>query len=150
MGDMPKTTSKIKVRVIKDKDLLQAPEIAVFLACRAMVNELRSLAWAFNAQEISKAVFMDRCKIILGELNEAADATERFDIVLPVMDYGRFSPFFWRWFNWWDDYLKELTPKQAGQIEKWAREDKPNVEEYRPSDNWVRYRHGAAFTLVML
>src|SRR5262249_1210318 len=104
---MPKTTSKLKVRVPKEKDLLHRPEITIFLVCREMVNELRGLAWAYNAQEITKSVFMERCKVILAELNEAADATERFDIVLPVMDYGRFSPFFWRWFNWWDDYFKE-------------------------------------------
>src|SRR5882672_6479340 len=124
---MPKSTSKLKIRVAKEKDLLRAPEISVFLACRAMVNELRGLALAFNAQEISKSAFMQSCKGILGQLNAAVDATERFDIVLPVMDYGRFSPFFWRWFNWWDDYFKALTPTEIGDLGRLARERAPSV-----------------------
>src|SRR6266478_2514398 len=129
-SDMPKTTFKSKACVARETDLLHAPEVSVFLACRAMVNELRGQALAFNAQEITKSTFMETCKGILGQLNAAADATERFDIVLPVMDYGRFSPFFWRWFNWWDDYFKELTPKQVGQIERLARERKPSVKKH--------------------
>ncbi|SRR6266404_5008189 len=148
---MPKTTSKIDVRVIQETGfLLQAPEAAVFLACRGMVEELRKLAYAFTASQISKNTFMNRCKAVLSHLNQAADATERFDILLPVMDYGRFSPFFWRWFNWWDDYFKELTPRQVGQIERLARERKPSVKKHRPSEDWVRYRHTPAFTLVIL
>jgi hypothetical protein len=115
-----------------------------------MVDELRGLACAFSALEISKSTFMGRCKAVLGQLNQAADATERFDIVLPVMDYGRFSPFFWRWFNWWDDYFKELTPRQIGQIERMAREERPTVKSYRPREHWVQYRHTPAFTLVIL
>jgi hypothetical protein len=93
---------------------------------------------------------MESCKGILGQLNAAADATERFDIVLPVMDYGRFSPFFWRWFNWWDDYFKELTSRQSCQIERLAREAKQSAEHYRPREDWVRYRHTPAFNLVIL
>jgi len=148
---MPKTKSKISVRVVQETGfLLRAPEAAVFLACRGMVEELRGLAYAFAASEISKSTFMNRCKAVLTHLNQAADATERFDIVLPVMDYGRFSPFFWRWFNWWDDYFKELTPRQVGQIERLAREDKPSIKNYRPRADWVQYRHGPAFTLVIV
>jgi hypothetical protein len=148
---MPKTTSKISVRVVQETEfLLRAPEVAVFLACRGMVEELRNLAYAFAAAEISKSTFMNRCKAVLTHLNQAADATERFDIVLPVMEYGRFSPFFWRWFNWWDDYIKELTPRQVGQIERLARDDKPSLKNYRPREHWMRYRHGPAFTLVIV
>src|SRR5216684_5406454 len=136
---MPKATSQIKVRILKGKSSLRsAPEVSVFMVCRAMVEELRTLACAFNAHQITKRLFMAKCKTVLSHLHEAAEVTERFDIVLPVMEYGRFSPFFWRWFNWWEDYLKELTPKQLGQIERLAREVKPAIKKHRPSEDWVR------------
>jgi len=120
------------------------------MACRGMVEQLRELAGAFNAEEISKRTFMARCKAVLTQLNHAADATERFDIVLPVMDYGRFSPFFWRWFNWWDDYLKDFTPGQISRLEWLASRTKRAIDGQRPREHWLRYRHTAAFTLVIL
>ena len=148
---MPKTTSQLKVRIVKGKrHLREAPEVSVFMVCRAMVEELRSLAGAFNAQEITKRVFMSKCKTVLAQLHEAAEVTERFDIVLPVMDYGQFSPFFWRWFNWWDDYLKELSPRQVAHIQWLANKLKPAIDAHRPGAHWLRYRHAAAFTLVIL
>ena len=148
---MPKTTSQSKVRVVRGKSgLRNAPEVSVFIACREMIDELRRLACAFSAQQVTKRVFMLKCKAVVARLNEAADATERFDIVLPVMDYGRFSPFFWRWFNWWDDYLKELTPRQVAHIEWLANRLRPAVEAHRPREHWLHYRHAPAFTLVIL
>jgi hypothetical protein len=148
---MPKTTSQLKSGIREGKaSLRRAPEVSVFMVCRRMVEQLRDLACAFNAQEMSKRVFMTRCKAVLSQLNEAAEATERFDIVLPVMDYGQFSPFFWRWFNWWDDYFKELTPRQAAHLEWLCKKLKPSADAHRPREHWLRYRHAAAFTLVIL
>jgi hypothetical protein len=148
---MPKTTGQLKVRILKGARALQdAPEVLVFMACRGMVDELRSLAEAFHAEEMTKRVFMARCRAVLARLNEAASVTQRFDIVLPVFDYGQFSPFFWRWFNWWDDYLKELRPKQLAHIAWLANKLKPAIEAHRPPEHWLRYRHTAAFTLVVL
>src|SRR5215472_16287423 len=90
----PKITVQLKVRILKGARALQdAPEVVVFMACRGMVEELRSLAEAFHTQEMTKRVFMARCRAVLARLNEAATVTERFDVVLPVFDYGRFSPF---------------------------------------------------------
>ena len=147
---MPKTTGQLKVRIVRKSPLRDAPEVSVFMACRGMVEELRRLAGAFNSQAISKRVFMTKCKAVLSRLNEAATVTERFDILLPVIDYGRFSPFFWRWFNWWDDYLKELTPRQVAHIEWLANKLKPALDAHRPREHWLRYRHAPAFTLVIL
>src|SRR5689334_9259609 len=100
---MPKTTSQIKVRILRGRNALRdAPEVSVFMACCGIVDELRGVACAFNAHQISKRLFMAKSKGILARLHDVAEITERFDIVLPVIEYGRFSPFFWRWFNWWD------------------------------------------------
>ncbi|HVV70682.1 MAG TPA: hypothetical protein VHI52_04145, partial [Verrucomicrobiae bacterium] len=62
--------------------------------------------------------------------------------------YGCFSPFFWRWFNWWDDYMKALSSSEIGQIDRLARGRKPAVEDYRPDGSWLRYRHTPSFRLV--
>ena len=112
-----------------------------------MVNELRGLERAVRTADISPAVFREKSKAVLDRLNEAAESTQRFDIVLPVMAGGSFSPFFWRWFNWWDDYLKALTPSQVAETERRAREPASLVGELRPKDHWLKYRSSPALLL---
>jgi hypothetical protein len=147
---MPKTQLQSGFQAQQDESfLLQTSESCVFMACCVMLNELRTLTCAFKDGELSQRAFFERANAALARLAETAAATERFNIVLPVMDHGRFSPFFWRWFNWWDDYFKELTPGQIGHIEKLMREQNPEVADHRPKDDWLTYRHTPGFTLVI-
>ena len=146
---MPKTTTKPTPGIERDREVLAtAPEVSVFIQCLVMVNQLRALERGYKHAEIERGSFLDKSNAVLGQFNEVVAATERFDIVLPVMDYGQFSPFFWRWFNWWDDYFKGLTAVQIVEIERIARERPSTVNPYRPEDHWIRYRHTPAFTLV--
>ncbi|MGH7968484.1 MAG: hypothetical protein ACREIC_07110 [Limisphaerales bacterium] len=146
---MPKATVKTKVQVRRDhKVLTDAPEVSVFLICLGLINQLRSLEQAFRQGTLKDRVFFDKFNTVLAQLSSIAEATERFDILLPVMDYGCFSPFFWRWFNWWDDYMKALDSSEIGQIDRLARTRKPSVGEYRPEGDWVQYRHTPSFRLV--
>ena len=145
---MPKTTTKSTAKVTQEKEvLLSEPEVSL-ISCLVMVNQLRGLERAFKGGEFNLSAFLDKSNAVLSQLTETVSATERFDIVLPVMDYGQFSPFFWRWFNWWDDYFKALTPAQIAQIERSARERASNVSDFRPQEHWLAYRHTPAFTLV--
>jgi hypothetical protein len=147
---MPKTAVKSKLRIEKDNEFLRdAPEVSIFLACLGMIDELRYLERTFRAREMSDQVFFEQFNEILGQLTQVAEATERFDVLWPVMDYGRFSPFFWRWFNWWDDYLQGLTTRQIGHLERLARGRKPTVNRHRPREDWLRHRQTPAFTLVV-
>jgi hypothetical protein len=147
---MPKTKVKSSLRAGRDTDfLLTAPEVSIFLACLAAMNELRFLASAFEIGELSRADFSRQSSSLVAELNELASATERFDIVCPVIEFGQFSPFFWRWFNWWHDYLKELKPRQVNYLGKLARASAPTLQAHRPKADWVRYRHTPAFALVI-
>ena len=109
-----------------------------------MVNELRGLERAVEVQDIDQEAFEEKSKAVLDRLTEAARATQRFDVVLPVMRGGQFSPFFWRWFNWWDDYLKALSPSQVAESERNARERGSLVQELRPKGNWLTYRDNPA------
>ena len=147
---MPKIAVKSKLRIEQDNEFLrEAPEVSIFLACLGMVDELRHLERAFTQGKIGDREFFEKFNEVLGQLSQLAEATERFDIVWPVVDYGKFSPFFWRWFNWWDDYLQGLTPRQLGQLERQARGRKPIVEQHRPSEHWISHRGTPAFTLVI-
>jgi len=38
---------------------------------------------------------MEKSNVVLAQLTDTVVATERFDVVLPVMGYGQFCPFFW-------------------------------------------------------
>ena len=147
---MPKTKLKTSVKVERETGfLLEAPEVSIFLACLASINELRFLASGYESGELTRSDFSRESSLVVGELNELASATERFDIVSPVMEFGQFSPFFWRWFNWWHDYLQDLTPRQVTYLEKLARQGAPSLEVHRPKNDWVRYRHTPAFALVI-
>ena len=147
---MQKTTAKSDFGIGQDKEVLvNGPEVSVFIHCLVMANQLRSLERAFKNAEIDRSAFLDKSNAILCLFNEAVAATERFDIVMPVFDFGQFSPFFWRWFNWWNDYFKSLTPMQIGDIKRLARKQVASVDNHRPGDHWVHYRHTPAFTLVL-
>ena len=146
---MPKTTLQSNVAVEQDREILSnAPEVSVFIHCLVMVNQLRALERAFKNHEITRGAFLDKSNAVLGQFNSAVAATERFDIVLPVIDYGCFSPFFWRWFNWWDDFFKGLSSLQIAELERMARERLPGVSSCRPPSHWIGHRHTPAFTLV--
>lgn len=147
--DMPKTKVKSKFKVETDETFLEeSPELSIFLACVSAVNELRTLAGAYETGELSRIAFSRHSTSVVAELSELALATERFDVVCPVMEFGRFSPFFWRWFNWWHDFLKDLSPRQVGYLERAALAGSTS-SAHRPKDHWVKYRHTPAFALVL-
>lgn len=147
---MPKTKVKSTPKLERKPDfLLEAPEVSIFLSCLAAINELRFLATAYDTGELTRGDFSQESSGLVTRLNELASATERFDIVCPVIEYGQFSPFFWRWFNWWHDYLKDLTPRQVTYLEKLARNSAAALQAHRPKDDWIRYRHTPSFALVI-
>jgi hypothetical protein len=147
---MPKTKTKAKQTVERnERFLLEAPEVSIFLACLAAINQLRWLASAYECGELTRVAFSRQSTCVVAELSELVSATDRFDIVCPVFEFGSFSPFFWRWFNWWNDFLKDWTPRQVSNLERMAREGGAVGASHRPQDDWVRYRHTPAFSLVV-
>ena len=143
------TTTQTKLLVAQAKEFLQrAPEIAVFGVCCVMVDELRDLQRACNGGTLPMNGFLDKSNAVLGQFVQTAAATERFGVVMPVIEYGRFSPFFWRWYNWWDDYFKALTPGQVNEIETLARGGVAGANNFRPAGHWIEYRENAAFTIL--
>lgn len=132
----------------KDKAFFAgAPEISIFVACCVLVNELRGLERSLHEGDIPRKSFDEKSKAVLDRLCEAVDATQRFDLVMPVIEPGRFSPFFWSWFNWWDDYLKALTPSEVAEAERRARERGSLIDDLRPKDHWVSYRNTPAICI---
>ncbi|HLH54356.1 MAG TPA: hypothetical protein VKY92_12145 [Verrucomicrobiae bacterium] len=127
---------------------MSAPEISLFVACCVMINELRGLEKTFKAGDITRTVFDDKSAALIDRLGEAVEATRRFDIVFPVFGRGQFSPFFWAWFNWWDDYLKSLTPSQVAETERRARDGGSLMDDLRPKGHWLRYRKTPGLTLT--
>jgi hypothetical protein len=142
---MAKPKANIQL-VQKEQEFLQnPPEVSCFIACLVMVNQLRLLERAFNGGELSPNAFQSKTHAVLGQLTPAVALTERFDIVTPVMGPGQFSPFFWRWFNWWEDYFGKLTTTEIAEIQRLGRELQVAVNDYRPADHWVRHRNTPAF-----
>jgi len=143
---METTTKTIVIQ--RDKEfLLNAPEVSMFVVCLGLVSELSALDFALKHGELSSRAFAKKAHAVVGCLDETAAATERFDIVLPVMGHGQYSPFFWRWFNWWSDYLKALTSTEFSEVARQALARVPTVNEHRPANDWAAYRSSPAFTL---
>lgn len=146
---MAKSVAQCKIRVEKEREFLSsAPELAIALACIGLVDNLRCLESELKERKIASEGFRKGFNVVLAQLTRTAEAAQRFDIVLPVMDYGQFSPFFWSWFNWWKDYLEGLTPRQAGHLVWLAREKRPSLKNHRPKGDWLSYRRTPAFALV--
>jgi hypothetical protein len=147
---MPKTKLKAMLKVEQDSEfLLEAPEVSIFLACVAAVNELRALAASYESSELTRIAFSRRSTCVVAELSELAGATERFDIVCPVLEFGKFSPFFWRWFNWWNDFLKDFSPRRVSHLVRLASQGTPAATACRPKEHWLWYRQTPAFALVI-
>ena len=147
---MPKT--KIKAKSAPELGLAflkSAPELSIFLACADAVDRLRALAAEYESGELARIAFSRRSTVVVAELCELASATERFDIVCPVAEFGRFSPFFWRWFNWWQDSIKDLTPRQLDELVHLAGQGCLDANAGRPREDWVMYRQTPAFALII-
>ena len=143
---MPNLNAKPESQEERHREfLLDPPEVAVFMACCIIVNELRGLERALKTSEINEPVFIDKSQILIQKLAKAAAGTERFDLIMPVLDDGHFSPFFWRWFNWWEDYFRGLSPSEIGEIERLGRELRLEVNDFRPKHNWTTYRRTPGF-----
>jgi len=129
--------------------LVCAPEIYIFYACLAVVKQMSALEHALQSGEIDKPAFFDRISPLLTELWGLAEATHRFGIVVPFTPQTAFSPFFWRWFNWWFDYRQGLTPEQLDHIQQLYREYDPALIDYRPVGDWLRHLQTPPFGFEM-
>jgi len=138
--DMPKTKPKSKLPAEREEFLLHPPEIAVFMACCVVVNELRGLERTFKAGEITEGLFQERAANLFPKLIKAAGGAECFDVVMPVVGETEVSSVFWRWFNWWEDYFSGLNPTEICEIERLGKELKLAVNDYRPKEHWLTFR----------
>jgi hypothetical protein len=142
---MPNAKPKPKLPSDQEEFLLNPPEIAVFMACCVVVNELRGLEEAFKVGEITKAAFLQKSASLQQKLTKAAAGSERFDVVMPVLLETELSTVFWRWFNWWEDYFRKLTPSEICEIERLGKELRFQVNAYRPKNHWIKCRRTPGF-----
>jgi hypothetical protein len=138
---MPKTTSALNVLEEFDTEFLEtAPEIDIFSACRHLLEQVKAAERALKVGEMNGPEFRRRVKALLSEFCKAAQATERFDIVVPYTPEAAFSPFFWRWFNWWNDYRDRLTRDELKKIHRLQATRDRAALRYRPAGHWLKYR----------
>jgi hypothetical protein len=148
---MQKTKSKPKAVSSSDNAyLLTAPEISIFTAVFAMRNSLLELERNHLGGIIEQSDFFKKFNTILAEFTETAEATHRFDIVLPVMAFGKFSSSFWRWFNWWDQYMESLSNPDRIRLHTLAMDRLPGLESYRPPGHWSGCSPKPAFTVIVV
>ncbi len=136
---MPKTAPVPNVMQEFDTEfLLGAPEIYIFSACRHIVDLLVTSPTGPGARTASRSD--ERRSRLFAQLCALAEATQRFDIVAPVIAEATFSPFFWRWFNWWHDYRQRLAADELDLVHRLQDAWDPGVLKYRPPGHWLTYR----------
>jgi len=138
---MPEATSESNVMQEFDAEfLMHAPEIHIFSACRHVVELILSAQGELNSGEIDAPEFEERVKPLFTQLGGLAQATHRFDILVPLRPQAGFSSFFWRWFNWWHDYRQSLTTEELDCIHRLQEAWDPAALDYRPAGDWLNYR----------
>ena len=148
---MSKTISKSKGSKKRASDLEfrnSAPEIMVFLALYGLIYALKE---AYTESVRTKETVYDfsmKISPLYLRFRLAVEATSRFDLVLPIQGASTISTSLWRWYNWWDDYVKTLTPHQLEVISGYGKVNDPEVEKFRPDGDWIGYRADSSFTLV--
>jgi hypothetical protein len=120
--------------------LLNAPELYIFAACRHVVELLQSAHFAAKCDEVESSTRNERVGRLLSELQALAQATERFDILVPFTSETGFSKFFWRWYNWWNDYREKLTEEELELVHQLQDACDPGALQYRPRGHWLRRR----------
>jgi hypothetical protein len=162
---MPKTQLPRPPRDI----LNEGPEICVWMTAFGCLNEMHDILVLYRDGVIDKKAYFKRTNKMLVELADVADAATRFELVLPVCltpNYKEelaslddifvdvtFHPVFWRWFNWWDDYIRAVraeSKEAAERIYLVAMERLPELETYRPSGTWLKYRSNPSILLIPL
>ena len=120
--------------------LLHAPEISIFSACRHIVELVLAEQAAVNSGETAASRYDELVRPLFAQLWNLAQATQRFDIVVPFTVEADLSPFFWRWFNWWYDYRQGLTAEALDRVHRLQEASDPAALEYRPPGDWLAYR----------
>jgi hypothetical protein len=120
--------------------LLYAPELYIFSACRHIVELVVAVQAAVNSGEIAASQFDQQVSHLFDQLRGLAQATQRFDILVPVTAETTFSPFFWRWFNWWYDFRQSLTADELDHVHRLQDAFDPGALDYRPPGDWLKHR----------
>jgi hypothetical protein len=148
---MPEFSVKLKAAAEPDRELLLLmPEIFIFSSCLEIIQKMRRLELKFQKGRMKRSVFLKRITLLLSHLAEMAGATERFNILTPVPGVGQFSPFFWRWFNWWNDYRRTLTRAEISHLERLGKAGNAELDNYRPAGDWLHYRQAPALALQIV
>jgi hypothetical protein len=134
------TTKNLVMQEFDSEFLHSAPEIYIFSACRHIVEQVLAVHALLNCGEIDALRYGERVSPFLAQLRGLAEATQRFDIVLPLASETAFSPFFWRWYNWWYDYRQSLTSVELDRVHHLQDTFDRAALDYRPAGHWLRHR----------
>lgn len=154
---MPEGETKDKEQAERDREiLLNAPELSIWMVAFGCLSYLIEIRIAYANDHIDSKTFYPRFNEGFAEFIDTADATSRFGVVMPVVAEAnfrrrmkkepnfiidaKFSSFFWKWYNWWDDYLGTLTKEQRERLRQLGMDRLPEIEHYRPPGDWINYR----------
>src|SRR5208282_4354493 len=125
MTNLDQMSENVKERDRKlDRELLEAPEICIWMAIHGGLLFITDLWGEYCQRKITRKEFIKRANVSLLELAKMADTVHRFNVVMPShLDRSQhrgkkledaliqpdFSSPFWRWYNWWSDYIGKLS-----------------------------------------
>lgn len=78
-----------------------------------------------------------KSETLLIELEAMMESTWRFDLVMPIWRSLPTSTF-QRWFIWWSDFWRDLTPDQIATIREAFMTRQPVPECLWPAGHWLK------------
>ena len=146
-----------------ERDPLESSEICVWMTAFGCLSSMNEFQTARSARVLTDKQYFKKSNACLISLAETADATHRFGVLLPatVEPHFRkvarerddaflkidFSPSFWRWYNWWNDYINTLSIAERKHVYYLAMERLPGLDAYRPTGDWLTYRSNPVLVL---
>jgi hypothetical protein len=126
------------------------------MAAYGCLVALDEAAVKYRSQQVGEEGFYAQSNAILVNLAEIAEETHRFGVVMPLaiengykkqlkkleqeMLRPAFSSTFWKWYNWWGDYIKALSPDEVTHVYQLATMHLPQLARFRPDGDWLNHR----------
>lgn len=157
---MPKQDAKDPIQEELERQILEgAPEICIWMIVFGCLTTMAEIREDYASSNIDHSVFYPAFNQAYAELIKAANATDRFGLILPVTTEpnfrkrierdpfhvisAEFSSFFWKWYNWWADHLFGVDEVARQRLFQLGQSRSAELVEYKPPGDWMHYRQTA-------
>lgn len=160
---MTDTTQMPEAWKALEKDLLaESPEVCLWMTVRGGLTLLKEIEFEYREKKLDQRGYTKKMNAALVDLAWVIGMLHRFSVVLPChllnprhLDREEqfvtftFYPIFWRWYNWWGDYLISLDQPERDLLFRLVTNRSGKVDRFYPPGDWLHHRSDPFVTLVV-